>query len=96
MLTYHAVSHVPHKLRAVHSHMSALHDSRCSANVLPCHAQVAAFRVAASPVTIGEFYSFAVTARGYERSEFWAPEDYALFASKGQVSFAQIWHAIVT
>lgn len=48
-------------------------------------AQVAAFRVAASPVTIGEFYAFAVTARGYVRSEFWAPEDHALFAGRGQV-----------
>ena len=44
--------------------------------------------MAAHPVTIGEFYNFAVTARGYECPELWAPEDHALFAGRGQVTAA--------
>jgi len=46
---------------------------------------VEAFRASAAAVSIGEFYQFAVIGRGYERPEYWAPEDYALFAGKGQV-----------
>lgn len=50
------------------------------------HTQVEAFCASAAAVTIGEFYQFAVIGRGYERPEFWAQEEYALFAGKGQVN----------
>ena len=57
-----------------------------SCNTVAPTAQVAPFCVAAGPVTIGEFYAFAITARGYEQPEFWDPEDSALFAGRGQVT----------
>ena len=49
--------------------------------------QVAPFRVAAAPVSVGAFYQFAVVARGYERRELWAPHDFEQFAGKGQARF---------
>lgn len=50
-----------------------------------CPVQVAPFRVATSPVTIGEYHVFAMAARGYERADLWAPADFAQFHGKGQV-----------
>jgi hypothetical protein len=57
----------------------------CAQYTALCRLQVAAFLAAAGPVTIGEFYNFAVTARGYKCPELWQPEDHALFAGRGQV-----------
>jgi len=51
----------------------------------PSATEVAPFRVATSPVTIGEYHVFAMAARGYERADLWAPADFAQFHGKGQV-----------
>lgn len=73
---------------------SAMPSAATLDSVTLCCLQVAAFQAAASPVTIGEFHGFAVTARGYECPEFWEPEDHALFAGRGQVTaLAMLQHS---
>ena len=46
---------------------------------------VAPFRVAAHPVTVAEFFRFAVEAGGYEDARWWNAEDLEYFKGRNQV-----------
>ena len=46
---------------------------------------VTGFSVAAKPVTVAEFYRFAVVAEGYIKRDLWQPDDWAVLSAKGQV-----------
>jgi hypothetical protein len=45
---------------------------------------VSGFQAASAPVTMGEFYQFAVLEGGYARPELWKPCDFDFFRSRGQ------------
>jgi formylglycine-generating enzyme required for sulfatase activity len=45
---------------------------------------VSSFQAAAAPVTIGEFYQFAVLEGGYAMPELWEPCDFDFFRARGQ------------
>lgn len=48
----------------------------------PVH--VEAFAASTFPVTVGEYRSFALDQRGYDRPELWQPQDFKHFKQAGQ------------
>lgn len=45
---------------------------------------VSSFQAAVRPVSNAQYYEFAVTARGYDKTDCWDPKDYALFKKRSQ------------
>jgi len=52
--------------------------------------RVSSFSAAAKPVTIAEFYRFAIEEQSYSKAELWEPEDWTVLRSTGQVITATI------
>ena len=54
---------------------------------------VRSFQVAAMPVTVAEFYRFAIEAHGYRKQELWGTEEWKIIQSSRQVSTlpAPLW-----
>lgn len=51
---------------------------------------VSSFSAAAKPVTIAEFYRFAIEKQSYSKAELWEAEDWTVLQSTGQVITATI------
>ncbi len=56
---------------------------------------VAGFAVASKPVSVADFYVFAVTERGYKDPVWWQDEDQQHLSKTDQVHFKRRLHASI-
>jgi len=52
---------------------------------------VADFLAASTPVSVADFYVFAIAERGYSDSAWWQEEDWQHMSKTGQVRFTSLW-----